>query len=115
MSSQLVNQTTLQSSLHQTLRQQNCPHPFRFHDMWFSENELEKTIKNRWKKSKNDSDIAIVRTLKNLSEDPTKWSKIQFGNVKRNIKETRAEIERIRLSYPNISNISAEIELTKKN
>lgn len=82
--------------------------------MWFSENELEKIIKNRWKKSKNDSDIAIVRTLKNLSEDLTKWSKIQFGNVKRNINETGAEIERIRLSYSNISNISPEIELAKK-
>lgn len=82
--------------------------------MWFNNEECVEVIKNRWLKSKNDTDIAMVRTLKYLSKDLMKWNKTKFGNVKRSISETRSEIERIRSLEPNDTNILAELDLTKK-
>lgn len=82
--------------------------------MWFNNEECVEVIKNRWFKSKNDTDIAMVRTLKYLRTDLMKWNKTKFGNVKRSISETRSEIERIRSLEPNDTNILAELDLTKK-
>lgn len=59
------------------------PHPIRFHDMWFEDEECEEVIRLKWIKNKNDTDEKIASTLKILSKDLTKWNKNKFGNVDR--------------------------------
>jgi hypothetical protein len=64
--------------------------PFRFEDMWRVDLSCEPTITMAWVPKTRGPPMAQVQTkILRCSETLRKWSKVQFGNVTRQLKEKK--------------------------
>ena len=76
--------------------------PFRFEQMWMSESGCGETIEAVWQGSYSDSaGRKILKKIETCGTELTKWSKNNFGNVRRELEKKRkllAQAERVAIN-----------------
>ena len=69
--------------------------PFKFEDIWRADPSCEPTVKMAWVlKSRGPPMVQVQTKILRCSEKLRKWSKTQFGNIIRQLKEKTEQLKR---------------------
>jgi hypothetical protein len=67
--------------------------PFRFEEMWLSEEECSKTIAAAWQATSKGNDMfQVISKLKLCKNQLKSWSRSSFGSVRKKLEEKRVEL-----------------------
>jgi hypothetical protein len=93
-------------------QQQRRDHIFRYEVMWDSHEGFDPFLKQVWREGGKGTTTRRVRDkLTSLSQNLTSWNKRSFGNVRRQLKQLRERLERLRAAPDRVGPSYEEIKV----
>lgn len=91
------------------------PKPFRFEAMWVEAANCEQVILRSWTSNHEQGGMDdVMRRISVCSENLTKWNKLSFGNVQRQLQQAKTKLQRLQETNPTHLNKDAFKEAHKE-